>query len=565
MKLVLTTIFLFFQCCINAQTTSGCGLSYGTDNDKDSITYHMRYGTIDETITAINNAKNSRGSLLGCPDNGIVYSAPNTSEPTLNDIVTIWNTAHAPLIENYTIGCPRIGRYENNAALGAYYARLAGYFTDTAKLREIGDMMYDQQYAEWNIMNPTLRNEGVYGYVYESDTMAPCYIGGVVGKSVNDLCTTLPKYCKTYTGGQFAGKQFAISAQDDTASWFDGGIAYDHGWIGTQLIEASIQQSNVALKQKYRNSVELAGQFAIQEHCVRNHNYTAKLIWLLAQVYAWTGDEQYQNELNYKLDKNLIPGVLWDGDNDGYVDSTSPKIAFSSLTTNAQTPGRMWDGHNAEAWYQAMNTWAMTEAYVAFRDRGDDTRADELKPYVIAMLDNLADEIISQGVISTHHLGVRDITYALLIGIWKVSQYEKETHSKWEQAAWAMWNKGYFNAYNTYSVCVGLYLLIQSNTAYQPLALREEFIITGSKKPIESSAIRLYPNPVVNQIHVNQSEVIHIFDQYQLYSTTGTLLLKGKLSSSLDIINIEHLPQGYYFLQCENNTQRVIRKVVKIE
>ena len=82
-------------------------------------------------------------------------------------------------------------------------------------------------------------------------------------------------------------------------------------------------------------------------------------------MYNWTGDITYLDELNYKLDKNLLPSVLTDFDNDGMVDGTNPAIAFQDLTTIAEVPGRNWDGHNSLPWYSAMNAWALTDAYVA--------------------------------------------------------------------------------------------------------------------------------------------------------------------------------------------------------
>lgn len=552
LKLNIVLVFLSFQ---GYSQTPPCGLDYGTATDESNIIQQMRYGSINDAINAIQSGMNSRGSSLGCPQLSYNYTPAITVEPLLSDIVNIWNTAHSPTISAYNVGCPRIGRYESNSALGAYYAMLAGYFSDASKLAEISNMMYDQQYASWNINSPDTRNEGVYGFI-NVPNIDPCYPGGVVGTSVDAVCSALPVYCQNYTSGQFAGEKFLISGQDDTNNWFDGGLAYDHGWVGVQMIESAIQQNDPVLKEKYRNSVELAAQYCISEYSVKNHNYTAKLIWLLSQMYAWTGDMTYSNELNYKLEKNLIPGILWDETNDGIVDGTSPPINFSSLTTIAQLPGRMWDGHNSLPWYHAMNTWALTEAYIAFRDQGDLVRANELKPYVIAMVDNLANEIINQGVVTPDQLGVRDITYSLLTAIWKLSQYENESHPNWESAAWAMWNSGYFNNYSTHSVCVGLYLLVKSDTPFIPLHLREEFDLSVFDLDNEHS-IRIFPNPSNNVINVRVlgSEPSH----FTVYNTTGQILLEGKLTG--EQINIEKLAIGTYMLIINDKFHGKINKM----
>jgi len=547
MKLNIYILLILFGKSVYAQVTPPCGNDYGSSVDENNIAYQMRYGSIVDAISAINQAKNTRGTALGCPQTSLSYSSSNTTEPLLSDIENIWNTVHAPTISAFNVTCPRIGRYENNSALGAYYAMQAGYYNDTAKLLEIANMMYDQQYADWNIQSPDSRNEGVYGYISTSSS-DPCYPGGVVGSSVTAICSNLPVYCVNYSSGQFAGDNFLISGQDDTNNWFDGGLAYDHGWIGTQMIESAIMQPDIILKQKYRNSVELAGQYAISEHSVKNHNYTAKLIWILAELYAWTGDTIYKNELNYKLDKNLIPGILWDANNDGLVDGTSPTVSFSSLTPIAQSPGRMWDGHNSLPWYHAMNVWALTEAYVAFRDHGDTTRANELKPYFTAMLDNLSDEIITQGVITPDALGVRDITYALLTGIWKISQFENEPHVNWEQAAWAMWNTGYFNTYNTHSVCVGLYLVVKSSTPFTPLNLRENFTLSTSNLTENKFTIGLFPNPTNNVLKIRLPENRKILNHYLIYDMQGKVVRQGILNAKINEIELNELTKGQYII-----------------
>jgi hypothetical protein len=543
--LILLSIIFYISVETKAQPIPPCGNDYGTTTDENNIITQMRYGTIIDARDAINQAKNSRGNALGCPQDFISYVSPNFSEPSLASIENVWNNVHAPAISSFIVSCPRIGRYENNAALGAYYAMLAGYYNDTSKLNEIADMMYDQQYVSWNIANPSARNKGVYGYLHVNSS-DPCYPGGVVGNSVSLLCANLPSYCVQYNGGQFAGEYFAISGQDDANSWFDGGLAYDHGWVGIQMIESAIQQNIDSLKQKYRNSVVLASEYAISEYCVKNHNYTAKLIWLLAEMYAWTGDSIYKNELNYKLNKNLIPGILWDGNNNNFVDGTNPPISFDSLNIIAQNPGRMWDGHNSLPWYHAMNTWAMIESYVAFRDRGDSVRANELKPYAITMLDNLAIEIINQGLVTPNVLGVRDITYALLIGIWKISQYENEAHPNWEQAAWAMWNSGYFNSYSTHSVCVGLYLVIKTAIPYVPLKNRENFYLTTANNNNEKQTIKIFPNPTENYIYVVQKIENSFCNKYKIFDTQGKELKNGVLRSTKERLSTSFLPSGSY-------------------
>lgn len=527
-----------------------CGNVYGSVNDEANIVQQMRYGSIADAVNAINQAKNTRGSDLGCPETIYTRTTANTTPSNLTTVLNVWQANHLPYLLTYNVTCPRIARYESNAALGAYYAMQAGYFPDTLELIKFANMMYNQQYTSWNITNPIPRNEGVFAYLH-TNASNPCYPGGVVGSSVTQVCQNLPNYCVNYISGDFQGMEFLTADQDDLNQWFDGGLAYDHGWGTIHMIEAALLQKDTVLKEKYRNSVVEACKFAKSEHCVKNHNYTAKLIWILAEMYAWTGDTIYKNELNYKLNKNLLPGILWDNNNDGFVDDTSPLISFASLNSNAQTPGRMWDGHNSISWYQAMNTWALIEAYVAFRDRGELIRANELKPYALAMLNNLANEIINEGVPAQDMFGIRDMAYALLIGIWKVNRYENLNQTNWEDAAWALWNTGYFDTYSTHSVCVGLYLNLTANTSYTPLHLRENFQL--STETPQNSSFKIFPNPVQNRLYIQSDLSKNGNFQFLITNSVGTLISKGSLDDNLTEVALVSVPNGMYFLTITNN------------
>ncbi len=67
----------------------------------------MRYGTTAATIEAINQAKNSRGTSLGCPQVALTYTPVNTSEPPLSEILAKWNEAYIPAINSYVANLPK--------------------------------------------------------------------------------------------------------------------------------------------------------------------------------------------------------------------------------------------------------------------------------------------------------------------------------------------------------------------------------------------------------------------------------------------------------------------------
>lgn len=62
---------------------------------------------------------------------------------------------------------------------------------------------------------------------------------------------------------------------------YDGGAAYDHGWAGALMVEAWLQAGTTEDRSLFEASARLAAAWSTKEPAVRNHNYTAKNIWLL--------------------------------------------------------------------------------------------------------------------------------------------------------------------------------------------------------------------------------------------------------------------------------------------
>ena len=460
------------------------GDNYGTQAQARAIELAMANGSVQSVTATIAEAKNTRGNRVGCAESVYENLTPNFTEPTLAQINTAWEQIFVPQINNFSSVCPAVGRDWAAVALGGYYARLANQTISRLPLAEIGKVFVGSQYSVENASGAAVSHRGIYGYL-RVPTNDVCYRGGIVGPSVETFCTQFPHLCVNYDGGIFAGKQFVVADVVPEQQIYDGGIAFDQGFAGVMMIEAAIQQPNRKqilrlpvgerirlrnLKETFRRSALLAADWAIAEPPVRNHNYTAKLIWLLAVAYNWTGDARYKTAMLDKIERNLKPGILMDLNEDGLVDGMN-SVRFDQLTVTAQRPGRNWDAHNALPWYGAKNAWAMTEAYVALRDRGDAAQALALKPYLNAMLANLAWEINNLGVPS---VAQTQILHALLLGLWKVAVYENEPRPEWQRAAAAVWNTPSQNSFSGSSaINNGLYRLYKSNTPYRPYLLRE--------------------------------------------------------------------------------------------
>lgn len=454
--------------------TAPCGSPYGTPANQAAIDVAMYSGTQSQVVTAINNAKNTRDDEVGCAESSTAGTLYPATVPTLSAIQTAWRNNHAASINNFVIpDCPTIGRQDAGRALGGYYARLAGETVSLTGLSRMGDEYVAQLNTPANASTPppSYAYRGAAGYLSVPATDV-CYQGAVTD-AANTFCTNAPALCVLYSGGRYAGRRFLIGDIVPSQGVYDGGIAYDQGFVGAMFMEASIQQSNSTLRTRYRNAAIAAGEWAINEPPVRNHNYTAKLVWILAQLYARTGEARWRTALLDKLNRNLLPGMLTDVNGDGNVDGMSPAQPFAGLERVAQTPGRYWDGHNAVAGYQAMNAWALVEAYVALRDRGQ-PEANTIRPYAFAALDNLARQVNTYGV--AQGPGLKELPIAFLLALWKIERYEPSEqgqHNNWVNAAWRLWNVGFATQpYGDNTINIGLYLVYRSNTPYVPLANR---------------------------------------------------------------------------------------------
>ncbi len=432
-------------------------------------------------VAAVHAGMNSRGTAVGCPSTAYTYEAAAATPPTYAQVLGTWTGTHVPGILGYSTACPDLGRTGAAYALASYYANLSGYTLPTSTQQQlttqtgaIDAMLAGEQYSSVNVSG-TVNDPGSFGYV-NTTPANKCFFttlaGSVsLGSNIHSFCIGVPDACTTYTAGPFKGLSFQVQDLGDLALVPDGSMAFDHGFDGVALMEATIQQAN----SPFAANLALAGQWAINEPAVRDVNYTAKLVWLLAELYDRTGNPAYSTAMMNKLNRGLLINALMpDPANPANVYGMSPAVPFAALTPVAQTPGRMFDGHNALPDYSAINSWALVEAYVALRDQGDTTNAAIVRPYAIASLNNLAYEVNTFGVPS---IGKSQVPIALLLGLWKISAFEGfqgggAGATNWEAAAWRYWNNGAASNFGPETLNAALYLVYLSGKTYVPLKLR---------------------------------------------------------------------------------------------
>lgn len=451
--------------CAQAADPPGL-LVYGQPGDVDLIQERLLSGTIPQVIAAVDAAKQHRGIWVGCPESAYTWQPASDAQPSAVQVQAHWQTAVQPFLASLDTSYPTAARRWAYAGLGGLAARRSGLAVASAPLQAVAELACSIQYCDATSAWPPLRTPGLYGYVvvpesdpWFDDTPAS---GTTVGRNLLDLQTSMPSLFAAHEAGPWTGRTFLI-ADTSLPTFIDGGASYDHGIAGAMMVESAIEQVDPMLRQRWWSSAQLASDWAIAEPLVVNANYTAKLIWLLAECYGVSGDSGDRTALLDKIDRGVLPGVLMDADADGQVDGM-PGQSFGALTAIAQVPGRMWDGHNARPAYHAMIAHAMVAAYAALRDRGDDAAAARIRPAVLALLDNLAMEVNALGVPSQ---GRGLIPLALLTGCWSIGRAEALPCTAWQQAVARCWNAGCFQDPQEAAAASGLYALLQSGKPYE--------------------------------------------------------------------------------------------------
>jgi hypothetical protein len=71
--------------------------------------------------------------------------------------------------------------------------------------------------------------------------------------------------------------------------------------------------------------------------------------------------------------------------------------------------------------------------------------------------------------------------------------------------------------------------------------------------------LKLYPNPFTNILHITNSEGYNV----KILSQTGAIVHTQKITSSVEILHLQHLSTGVYFLRLEKDGQIKTMKIVK--
>jgi len=85
-----------------------------------------------------------------------------------------------------------------------------------------------------------------------------------------------------------------------------------------------------------------------------------------------------------------------------------------------------------------------------------------------------------------------------------------------------------------------------------------------NEEPDLNKSISIYPNPASGYVQIKFVSLPENGAEFQLFDVTGKQILNRKLLSNLEVINIENLPAGVYFIKTSIKSQSNTTKLVVI-
>lgn len=100
------------------------------------------------------------------------------------------------------------------------------------------------------------------------------------------------------------------------------------------------------------------------------------------------------------------------------------------------------------------------------------------------------------------------------------------------------------------------------------ISIAKEVMFSSVRRVIfEEGSIRIYPNPVVDLLHVAWNEDQQLTTPILIYDIMGRIVkkfdTKAAISSTITL-DLKNIPQGLYFIQIETNQQKLISKMNKL-
>jgi len=86
---------------------------------------------------------------------------------------------------------------------------------------------------------------------------------------------------------------------------------------------------------------------------------------------------------------------------------------------------------------------------------------------------------------------------------------------------------------------------------------------TNVKNLYNSAPFEVYPNPAKDQLKIEMEISLGEYN-FEIYNSHGMLISNFEMSTSTEMINIENIESGVYFLKMNSNKQSYSKKFIKL-
>ena len=316
----------------------------------------------------------------------------------------------------------------------------------------------------------------------------------------------MPEYIPT--NGLIGFWPFCGNANDESGNNLDGTI------IGsTELTNDRFDQTNSAYDFDYANASfgQQNDEIYIPYDDILNVNNITASVWVYPRQYFWSGDSGTANTVvltRWENGTSNPSGTAWRI----VYDSSSVLGAISNGTSS-----RVAEDNNP----LTLNNW--NHIVMTYN-------SESIKLYINGVLKA-----------TTTSPGVMNTASTSGISIGEAAQYN-----------------GYWHPTDGIIDDIGIW--DRALTAQEITNLYNGTSLT-TKELYENDLFEMYPNPVKNYLNLKTKSNL-IGSKYIFYNSLGAIVLSGKIKSELNLIDMNYLSEGLYFLKIENN-YHITYKIIK--
>ncbi len=254
-------------------------------------------------------------------------------------------------------------------------------------------------------------------------------------------------------------------------------------------------------------------------------------------VYNWVSENwlfDYRVLNTYSTDNLIIDSIrqIWDNSNSIWINDSKQVTTYNTNGTRNVETSFNWDSSNA-VW---VNNIRSTYAY----------NASSLQSSI--KTDKWETSTWENNRLRTYTYNSSDFLIETLKTKWNGSAFENK-----DRILRTNNNDGFPTEMINQTWLFGSWLSTSRDRRMYPDCLT--LSIQNTKKTFGN----IYPNPTTSVIYIDSLTE----GNYILTNVSGQVLQKGSLSNGKNIINIDHLIKGLYFINITSRFPRIIKKIIK--